>query len=108
MGTPVAQKSSSPAAIHTWSTDLYHELRRMAANQMARQPSAQTLQATALVHEAWLRLGGPNQSWANRAHFFGAAAQAMRQILVDQARRKAAAKHGGHLERVELAETRIV
>jgi RNA polymerase sigma factor (TIGR02999 family) len=61
-----------------------------------------------LVNEAWLRLGGPNQQWANRAHFFGAAAQAMRQILIEQARRKAALRHGGGQERVELTESRII
>jgi RNA polymerase sigma factor (TIGR02999 family) len=92
----------------TWSGELYQELRRMAAGHMARQPPGHTLQATALVNEAWLRLGGPNQKWANRAHFFGAAAQAMRQILIDQARRKAAIRHGGGRERVELTESKIV
>src|ERR1700683_2136888 len=67
---------------------VYEELRRIAAAKMAREMGGQTLQATALVHEAWLRLGGDNQpSWENRAHFFTAAAEAMRRILIDRARR---------------------
>jgi RNA polymerase sigma factor (TIGR02999 family) len=70
---------------------------------MARQAPGQTLQPTALVHEAWLRLGGEAQPlWQNRAHFFAAAAEAMRRILVDSVRRKQCLKHGGHLERVDL------
>jgi RNA polymerase sigma factor (TIGR02999 family) len=87
---------------------VYKELRRLAAGKMARQPPGQTLQATALVHEVWLKLGGGDQRWQNRAHFFGAAAQAMRQILVDQARRKAAVRHGGSLVRVELQDSQII
>ena len=99
---------SGPDTVSTWSTQLYDELRQIAANQLARQPPGQTLQATALVHEAWLRLGGSDQRWQNRAHFFGAAAQAMRQILIDQARRKAAVRHGGGQERVELNESKLI
>lgn len=95
-------------AVSTWSTQLYHELRQLAAHQLSRLPHGQTLQATALVHEAWLRLGGSDQRWQNRAHFFGAAAQAMRQILIDQARRKAAVRHGGKQERVELNESKLI
>ena len=95
-------------SIGTWNTELYDELRRMATNQLARQPAGQTLQATALVHDAWIKLGGSDQRWAGRAHFFGAAAQAMRQILIDQARRKAAVRHGGGQERVELTESQII
>jgi len=80
---------------------VYEELHKLAAQKMARESPGQTLQATALVHEAWLRLGGADQpTWQNRAHFFGAAAEAMRRILIDSARRKKAARHGGHLERV--------
>jgi RNA polymerase sigma factor (TIGR02999 family) len=76
-------------------------LRKLSAQKMARESAGQTLQATALVHEAWLRLGGADQpTWRNRAHFFAAAAEAMRRILIDSARRKKAARHGGHLERV--------
>ncbi len=87
---------------------VYDELRQMAAQKMAREPAGQTLQATALVHEAWLRLAADDQqAWQNRAHFFGAAAEAMRRILIDNARRRRALRHGGGQERVELAESRI-
>jgi RNA polymerase sigma factor (TIGR02999 family) len=92
----------------TWSTQLHDELRRLAASKLARLPPGQTLQATALVHEAWLKLGGGDQCWQSRAHFFGAAAEAMRQILVDQARRKAARRHWGGQQRVELTESKII
>lgn len=82
---------------------IYSELRKLADAKMAREASGHTLQATALVHEAWLRLGGDGQpQWKNRAHFFAAAAEAMRRILVDSARRKQAFKHGGHLERIDI------
>ena len=82
---------------------VYNELRRLAAQKMAREAPGQTLQPTALVHEAWLRLGADAQpAWQNRAHFFAAAAEAMRRILVDSARRKQCLKHGGQLERVDL------
>jgi RNA polymerase sigma factor (TIGR02999 family) len=82
---------------------IYDELRNLAAAQMAKQPPGQTLQATALVHEAFLRLtGGRRESWRDRAHFFRAAAEAMRCILVDQARKKSRWKRGGRLERVDL------
>ncbi|HXG48994.1 MAG TPA: ECF-type sigma factor [Methylomirabilota bacterium] len=94
--------------VRTWWTQQYDQLRQMAAQRLARQPPGQTLQATALVHEAWLRLGGNDQHWANRAHFFAAAAQTMRQILIDQARHKAAARHGGGQHRVALTESRII
>ena len=78
---------------------VYDELRRLAAARMAREAPGQTLQPTALVHEAWLRLGGDAQpSWKNRAHFFAAAAEAMRRILIDSARRKRAQRHGGAVE----------
>ncbi|HTT55611.1 MAG TPA: ECF-type sigma factor, partial [Opitutaceae bacterium] len=82
---------------------VYDELRKLAAAKMARESGGQTLQATALVHEAWLRLGGDEQpAWQNRAHFFGAAAEAMRRILVERARRRRARRHGGGLERVDV------
>lgn len=82
---------------------VYEELRQLAAQKMARETPGQTLQATALVHEAWLRLGGDAQpEWQNRAHFFAAAAEAMRRILIDNARRKLAQRHGGGAERVSL------
>jgi RNA polymerase sigma factor (TIGR02999 family) len=84
---------------------VYEELRKLAGSKMAHETPGQTLQPTALVHEAWLRLAG-NQSarWEGRAHFFGAAAEAMRRILIDNARRKAARRHGGELERVDILE----
>ncbi len=83
---------------------VYEELRKLAAQRLALEKPGQTLQATALVHEAYIRLvgGDQGQDWNGRAHFFGAAAEAMRRILVDQARRKNAGKHGGGLLRVEL------
>lgn len=82
---------------------VYHELRRLAAHKLAQEMPGQTLQATALVHEAWLRLADDNGNalFANRAHFFGAAAEAMRRILVEAARRKKRAKHGGGWMRVD-------
>src|SRR5205807_7885584 len=80
---------------------VYSELRKLAASKMARERDGQTLQPTALVHEAWLRLGGDQQpSWANRAQFFSAAAEAMRRILIENARRRRAVRHGGELEKV--------
>jgi RNA polymerase sigma factor (TIGR02999 family) len=82
---------------------VYDELRRLAAVRMAQEAAGQTLQPTALVHEAWLQLVGPGErSWENRAHFFGAAASAMRRILIDRARRRASIKRGGGQARVEL------
>ena len=89
---------------------VYEELRKLAAVKLAQEKPGQTLEATALVHEAYLRLvanpggesGGAEAYWNSRAHFFGAAAEAMRRILVDQARRKQAGKHGGRGRRVPL------
>jgi len=82
---------------------VYEELRKLAAQKMARENPGQTLQATALVHEAWIRLGGDDQpEWRNRAHFFAAAAEAMRRILLDNARRKNYLRHGGGAQRVNL------
>ncbi len=75
---------------------VYEELRRLAAHRMAAQLPGQTLQATALVHEAWLRLEREQKGWENRAQFFAAAAEAMRRILIEQARRRASAKRGGN------------
>ena len=82
---------------------VYTELRRHAAGRMAREMAGQTMQPTALVHEAWLRLlGSGDCRWENRAHFFGAAAEAMRRILIENARRKARQKRGGNPTRVDL------
>jgi RNA polymerase sigma factor (TIGR02999 family) len=88
---------------------VYNELRRVAAGKMAHEAPGHTLQPTALVHEAWLRLTGSHQpKWENRAHFFGAAAEAMRRILIDSARRKQALRHGGGQQRVSLDELELV
>ncbi|MGE3311234.1 MAG: ECF-type sigma factor [Limisphaerales bacterium] len=91
---------------------VYAELRQLAAAKMAREAPGMTLQPTALVHEAWLRLtggdaGAGTSRWENRAHFFGAAAEAMRRILIDRARSKRAVRHGGGLDRAELDELEI-
>ena len=82
---------------------VYEELRRLAAHKMAQEAPGQTLQATALVHEAWLRVAGSTrQAWRGRVHFFSAAAEAMRRILVENARRKLRLRHGGGLQRVDF------
>lgn len=87
---------------------VYEELRRVAAHRMARQPAGHTLQATALVHEAFLRLtGNPAHTWENRRHFFAAVSEAMRHILVDRARRKAAVRHGGNQVRLHLDDVMV-
>lgn len=85
---------------------VYHELRKLAASKMAQEQPGQTLQATALVHEAYVRLVDVNrlQHWDSRGHFFSAAAEAMRRILVDQARRKMTHKAGGEYQRIELGD----
>src|SRR5215211_798466 len=84
---------------------VYEELRRVAVARMASEAPGQTLQATALVHEAWLRLSNDeNRKWNDRTHFFAAAAEAMRRILVDNARRKRAERHGGGQQRVEMPD----
>lgn len=97
-------KQGDPTAADELLPLVYEELRKLAAAKMAQERPGQTLQATALVHEAWLRLAGarPPSSWNSRGHFFGAAAEAMRRILVDRARAKARIRHGGGLERVDL------
>lgn len=97
-GDPVAAKALFPL--------VYEELRRIAASQMARENPGQTLQTTALVNEAYLRLAGKegDAEFANRRHFFAAAAEAMRRILVDQARRKQSLKHGGDHGRVDFED----
>ena len=88
---------------------VYGELRKLAAAKMNNESAAHTLQATALVHEAWLRLAGNNANlpFANRAHFFSAAAEAMKRILIDRARSKGAGKRGGNWERLDLDQVEI-
>jgi RNA polymerase sigma factor (TIGR02999 family) len=88
---------------------VYEELRKLAAARMAAEPAGHTLQPTALVHEAYLRLVGtdPAQRWDSRGHFFAAAAETMRRILVDEVRRKAAARHGGGLARGDLGRVEV-
>ena len=95
--------AADPQAAEKLLPLVYEELRRLAAARMAREAAGHTLQPTALVHEAWLRLvKDGDRTWQNRAYFFGAAAEAMRRILVEHARRKARLKHGGGQERVNL------
>ena len=87
---------------------VYEELRRLAAQKLSKESPGQTLQATALVHEAYLRLLGPEeQTWKSRGHFFGAAAEAMRRILVDNARRKQRLKRGGDRQRVDIFDAEL-
>jgi RNA polymerase sigma factor (TIGR02999 family) len=94
-----------PRASNELLSLVYGELRRLAASKMASEAPGQTLQATALVHEAWLRLtNDQKRQWNNRTHFFAAAAEAMRRILVDNARRKRTERHGGGHQRVEMFE----
>lgn len=98
-----AVEQGDPTAANQLLDLLYGELRRLATSKMAQEAPGQTLQPTALVHEAWLRLvASKNPKFANRAHFFSAAAEAMRRILIDRARRKLTQRHGGGLERVDL------
>lgn len=87
---------------------VYEELRRLASQKMSQEAPGHTLQATALVHEAYIRLVGPNApSWSSRAHFFAAAAEAMRRILIENARRKQRLKHGVNRQRVDLDDIDI-
>ena len=103
-------ESGDPSAAEQLLPLVYEELRKLAAVRMASESPGQTLQATALVHDAYLRLieVGQVQHWNSRGHFFAAAAEAMRRILVDSARRKKAARRGGQAERVDLDVNQIV
>jgi len=92
--------ANSPAFLEK----VYQELRLLAGSKMSHESEPQTLQPTALVHEAWIRMGGDQSKWENTSHFFAAAAQAMRRILIERARRGARVKHGGGQLRVELDE----
>jgi RNA polymerase sigma factor (TIGR02999 family) len=104
----VAVEQGDPIAAEKLLEILYVELRRLAVSKMAREAPGQTLQPTALVHEAWLKLvGAKNPKFQNRAHFFAAAAEAMRRILIDHARRKLRLRHGGNFERVDMTEKEL-
>src|SRR5579864_6433648 len=103
-----AVEAGDPQAAEKLLPLVYEELRRLAAHKMAHEAPGQTLQPTALVHEAWLRLGADVQpAWKNRAHFFAAAAEAMRRILVERARRRTALKRGGGVNPVSVDEVEI-
>jgi RNA polymerase sigma factor (TIGR02999 family) len=107
-----AIEAGEPQAAERLLPLVYSELRKLAAAKLAQEKPGQTLQATALVHEAYLRLVGPAdrepQQWNSRGHFFGAAAEAMRRILVENARRRGRGKHGGDRLREDLATSEIV
>jgi RNA polymerase sigma factor (TIGR02999 family) len=104
-----AIEQGDPSAAGQLLPLVYDELRKLAAERMAQEKPGQTLQATALVHEAYLRLVDTQkaQHWNSRGHFFAAAAEAMRRILVEQARRKGRARHGGGLKRVDLLDAEV-
>jgi RNA polymerase sigma factor (TIGR02999 family) len=102
-------QAGDPRAAEELLPLVYAELRSLAGQKMANEPSGHTLQPTALVHEAWLRLaGGGQQQWDNRGHFFAAAAEAMRRILIEAARRKHSQQRGGNWRREELQESSLV
>jgi RNA polymerase sigma factor (TIGR02999 family) len=103
-------ESGDPRAAEQLLPLVYDELRKLAAARLAHEKPGQTLQATALVHEAYLRLVGADAAiqWDSRAHFFAAAAEAMRRILVEQARRKQRGRHGGEVRRLDLDDAGIV
>jgi RNA polymerase sigma factor (TIGR02999 family) len=103
-----AVEQGDPKAADQLLPIVYGELRRLAHSMMAKTPPGNTLQPTALVHEAYLRLvGEADPGWNSRGHFFGAAAHAMRRILVEQARRKASEKHGGGRQRVDVEDAQL-
>ena len=103
-----AVQQGDPAAAKDLLPLVYEELRRLARSKMAQQAASHTLQPTALVHEAWLRLAGSDQQqWRGRSHFFGAAAEAMRRVLIDKARQKASLKRGADQPLDELHESAI-
>ena len=103
-----AIEQGEPQAAEQLLPLIYAELRKLAAHKLSLLPSGQTLQATALVHEAYLRLlGSEKEQWQNRRHFFAAAAEAMRHILIDRARRRSRLRHGAEAERVDLDQIEI-
>ena len=101
-------QGGDPTAAEKLLPLVYEELRRLAVHKMAHESPGHTLQPTALVHEAWLRLtGDENKKWDGRAHFFAAAAEAMRRILIDRARKKRAVRHGGGQQRLDIQEIEL-
>ena len=100
-------EDGDPSAADQLLPLVYEELRKLARRKMAREKPGQTLQTTALVHDAYIRLVGENHGWEGRGHFFSAAAEAMRRILVDNARRKNRLKRGGDMRRVDLSDLEI-
>ena len=103
-----AAEQGDPNAAEQLLPLVYQELRRLAARKMGKEAAGHTLQPTALVHEAWLRLvDDENKKWDGRAHFFGAAAEAMRRILIDRARKKRALRHGGGQQREDIQEVSL-
>lgn len=101
-------RAGEPTATEELLTLVYDELRSLAAAKLAREAPNETLQPTALVHEAWLRLGGDQQpAWENRAHFFGAAAEAMRRVILDRIRGRNRHKRGGDRERIDLDDVHL-
>ena len=103
-----AIEQGDPHAVEKLLPLVYEELRILAAQKLSNESPGQTLQATALVHEAYLRLvGQEQQNWSNRGHFFSAAAEAMRRILIENARRKQSLKHGGGLKKLRLTKVQL-
>ena len=104
---PQSHKLAVPCESDELLSIVYNELRGLASRRLARELPGQTWQTTELVHEAYLRLIGSDQSWNGRAHFFGAAAEAMRRLLVERARRRKRDKHGGNRKRLELHDSAV-
>lgn len=99
----VSRSTDKTPSAEQLSDTVYGELRKLAYAKMSKENAVLTLQPTALVHEAWIRLGGEDQpEWANKAHFYSAAAEAMRRILIERARKRQAVRHGGGKQRVEI------
>jgi RNA polymerase sigma factor (TIGR02999 family) len=108
-GTLDRAQAGDPKAVEELLPLVYDELRKLAAHMMAKEAAGHTLQPTALVHEAWLRLvGGGQQYWNGRKHFFAAAAEAMRRILIERIRRKHSQQRGGNWQRIEFDESSLV
>lgn len=102
-----ASEGDDPREAESLIPLVYEELRQLASARMAQEPAGHTLQPTALVHEAWMRLRAEDHTWENRRHFFSAAAEAMRRILIDRARKKRRIRHGGNLARVDIQDIDI-